>query len=189
MSESSKSIAKMSASFGAATAALYAAPEVQADVVGLSFNPVSVQWTSSSTLRSVGIFSTGGASIAGFNQWNDSVGKTFAFSSSQMASWRTASAGEDIFASTFVGDTGSWSNSTDATGTVYMAFRTLDGKLGWFSTDLGGSQGAMVYTGGQYGNAGESLTVGDAIPAPGGLLALAMGATGLRGRRRKAMAG
>ena len=57
---------------------------------------------------------------------------------------------------------------------------------------LGGSGGDIIYNagnGGQYGNAGESLTVGQAIPAPGGLLALAMGATGLRGRRRKAMAG
>ena len=103
-----------------------------------------------------------------------------------MASWRTASAGEILNTSTFVGDTGSWSNSTTATGTVYMGFRTLGGQVGWFATNLGGSQGAMVYTEGQAGTAGESVTVGaSAIPEPGsaGLALLALGAVGLRRRR------
>lgn len=190
-------VGKITAGFGAAAAALHAVPELNADVVNITFNPGSVAWTSSSTLRSVAMSTTGGM-IGAFNQWNDSVGKTFAFSSSGMVSWRTASSGEVINASTFTGDTGSWSNSTDATGTVYMAFRSVAGNVGWFSTTLNGVQGAMVYgagtTGGaQYGNAGESVTVagstpGPAVPGLGGLAALAVGATGLRGRRQRAAA-
>lgn len=181
------SASKLAAGFGAAVASIYAAPELSADVVGLNFNPGSVGWTSSSTLRSVSVTSTQSAgAVMAFNQWNDSVGKTFAFDSSNMASWRTASAGEILNTSTFVGDTGSWSNSTTATGTVYMGFRTLGGQVGWFATNLGGSQGAMVYTEGQAGTAGESVTVGSsAIPEPGsaGLALLALGAVGLRRRR------
>ena len=190
-------LGKITAGFGAAAAALHAVPELNADVVNISFAPGSVAWTSSSTLRSVAMVTTGGQ-IGAFNQWNDSVGKTFAFDSSNMASGRTASSGEVINASTFVGDTGSWSNSTTASGTVYMAFRSLAGNVGWFSTTLNGPQGAMIFgvgtTGGaQYGNAGESVTVasstpGPAVPGLGGLAALAVGATGLRGRRQRAAA-
>ena len=190
-------LGKITAGFGAAAAALHAVPELNADVVNISFDPGSVAWTSTESLRSVSMSTTGG-NIGAFNMWNDSVGKTFAFDSSNMASWRTASSGEVINASTFVGDTGSWSNSTTASGTVYMAFRSLAGNVGWFSTTLNGSQGSMVYGAGtaggaQYGNAGESVTVASSTPGPvvpglGGLAALAVGATGLRGRRQRAAA-
>ncbi len=106
-----------------------------------------------------------------------------------MLSWRAASDGEVINTSTFVGDTGSWSQSTTATGVLYQAFRSLTNKVGWFAWDLGGTQGAVTYGPGQYGNAGESLTVGTggggAVPEPGhvGLSLLALGAVGLRRRR------
>ena len=189
---------KVTAGFGAAAAALHAVPELNADVVDITFNPGSVAWTSSSTLRSVSMTTSGG-NIGAFNMWNDSVGKTFAFDSSAMQSWRTASSGEVINASTFSGDTGSWSNSTTASGTVYMAFRSLAGNVGWFSTTLNGVQGALFFgvgtTGGaQYGNGGESVTVASsttgppAVPGLGGLAALAVGAAGLRGRRQRAAA-
>ena len=39
----------ITAGFGAAAAALYAAPEVQADVVNLMFSPSSSPWTSASS--------------------------------------------------------------------------------------------------------------------------------------------
>ena len=195
MSNAKKSItATTAASFGAAAAALYAAPEIQADVVGLSFSPTSAPWTSASTLRSININSTGGALVGGFSQWNDSIGKSFSFNGG-FASWAIAAAGEVINTSNFSGTSSGFYFTTGATGTVYFAFRATaanGGGVGWFGVQLGGSGGDIIYNagnGGQYGNAGESLTVGQAIPAPGGLLALAMGATGLRGRRRKAMAG
>ena len=192
MSNSKKSItATTAASFGAAAAALYAAPEIQADVVGLSFSPTSAPWTSASTLRSININSTGGALVGGFSQWNDSIGKSFSFNGG-FASWTLANAGDVINTSDFSGTSSGFYFTTAATGTIYIAFRANTGGVGWFGVQLGGSGGDIIYNagnGGQYGNAGESLTVGQAIPAPGGLLALAMGATGLRGRRRKAMAG
>lgn len=195
MSNSKKSItATTAASFGAAAAALYAAPEIQADVVGLSFSPTSAPWTSASTLRSIGISSTGGAFVGGFSQWNDSVGKSFSFNG-EFASWALAGTGDVINTSDFTGTSSGFYFTTGATGTIYIAFRANaanGGGVGWFGVQLGGTQGDIIYNagnGGQYGTAGESLTVGQAVPAPGGLLALAMGATGLRGRRRKAMAG
>ena len=69
---------------------------------------------------------------------------------------------------------------------LFICFKTLDGNVGWFSIDFGGVAGSVVYNGngGQYGTAGETLTVGTVVPAPAGLFALALGATGLQGRRR-----
>ena len=200
-SEKFTQVAKVSAAgFSAALAANFDASDLSASIVTIDFSPNSVAWTSSSTLRSVSMRSNNSAAnaIGAFNQWNDSVGKTLAFDSSNMASWRAASNGEVIKASTFVGDTGSWSNETNATGVVYQAFRSLAGNVGWFAWDLGGTQGAVKYGPGQYGNAGESLTVGTggggggtggggagAVPEPGhvGLSLLALGAVGLRRRR------
>ena len=184
--QKNKSLASV-AGFGAALASVYTAPELTATVVSLNFNPGSVAWTSSSTVRSVSVTSSGGNAVMGFNQWNDSVGKTFVFDESNMASWRTAPAGEILNTSTFAGGASSLSNSTSATGTVYMGFRTLGGQVGWFATNLGGAQGAMVFTEGQVGTTGDSVKVGSAtaVPEPGsvGLALLAIGASGLRRRR------
>ena len=186
----------ITAGFGAAAAALYAAPEVQADVVNLMFSPSSSPWTSASTLRSISIQSTGGAAVGGFSQWNDSIGKSFSFNG-QFASWAIAAAGEVISTSNFSGTSSGFYFTTGATGTIYIAFRATasnGGGVGWFGASLGGSQGDIVYNagnGGQYGNAGESLVVGaggsgpPAVPGLGGLAALAVGATGLRGRRQR----
>lgn len=175
---------KTTAGFGAAMATVYTAPELSADIVGLNFTPGAVNWTSTTNLNSVAMNTTGGA-IGGFNLWNDSAGKTFAFEGSQMQSWRSASAGEVLKQSTFAGDTGSWSNSTTNSGTVYMGFKSLDGNVGWFSANLGGTQGDVTFGSSGYGNAGESVTVGVAVPEPSafGLSLLALGAVGLRRRR------
>ncbi|MDA7526524.1 PEP-CTERM sorting domain-containing protein [Verrucomicrobiales bacterium] len=175
---------KTTAGFGAAMATVYTAPELSADIVGLNFTPGAVNWTSTSTLNAVVMNTTGGG-IGGFNLWNDSVGKTFAFNSAGMQSWRSASAGEVLKQSTFAGDTGSWSNSTTNSGTVYMGFKSLDGNVGWFSANLGGAQGDVTFGSSEYGNDGESVTVGVAVPEPSafGLSLLALGAVGLRRRR------
>ena len=184
------------AGFGVAAAALYAAPEVQADVVNLVFTPNQATWTSGSTLRSISIQSIGGAAVGGFSQWNDSIGKSFSFNGG-FASWAVAAAGEVINTSNFSGTSSGFYFTTGATGTVYFAFRATaenGGGVGWFGAQLGGSQGDIVYNagnGGQYGNGGESVIVGQsndpgpAVPGLGGLAALAVGATGLRGRRQR----
>ena len=186
----------ITAGFGAAAAALYAAPEVQADVVNLRFPPSSSPWTSASTLRSISVQSTGGAAVGGFSQWNDSVGKSFSFNLG-FASWAIAAAGEVINTSNFSGTSSGFYFTTGATGTIYIAFRATasnGGGVGWFGASLGGSQGDIVYNagnGGQYGTEGESLVVGASndpgpvVPGLGGLAALAVGASGLRGRRQR----
>lgn len=166
-------------------ATVYTAPELSADIVGLNFSPGAVDWTSSSTLRSVAINTTGGQ-IGGFGMWNTSSGKTFDFNGSPMQSWRIASAGEVLNTSTFAGNTSSSTSfNTGASGTVYMGFKSLDGNVGWFSANLGGAQGDVTFGSGGYGNSGESLTVGVAVPEPSafGLSLLALGAVGLRRRR------
>ncbi|MDF1844988.1 MAG: PEP-CTERM sorting domain-containing protein [Rubripirellula sp.] len=187
------------AGFTAALAANLDATDLSAGIISIGFTPNSVAWTSSSTVRAVGM-TANSAAIGGFNQWNDSVGKTLAFDASGLQSWRSANAGELIKKSTFVGDQASWGHGTSSTGTVYQAFRTLSGNLGWFAWNLGGIQGAITYDAGQYGDAGESLTVGAAdggddegatpssdgvVPEPGhvGLSLLALGAVGIRRRR------
>ncbi len=187
-------IAKTAAGFGAAVASVYAAPELSADVVGLSFSPSSAPWTSASTLRSISVQSTGGAAVGGFSQWNDSIGKSFSFNGG-FASWAVAAAGEVLNTSNFSGTSSGFYFTTGATGTVYFGFRATaanGGGVGWFGANLGGSQGDIIYgagNGGQYGNAGESVIVGQssAIPEPGsaGLALLALGAVGLRRRRRE----
>ena len=190
------SISVMNAGVGAAAADVFAAPEVQADVVNLTFTPNQATWTSASTLRSISVQSTGGAAVGGFSQWNDSIGKSFSFNGG-FASWAIAAAGEVINTSNFSGTSSGFYFTTGATGTVYFAFRATaenGGGVGWFGAQLGGSQGDIVYNagnGGQYGTDGESLIVGQsndpgpAVPGLGGLAALAVGATGLRGRRQR----
>ena len=177
------------AGFGVAAAALYAAPEVQADVVNLTFsNNSSVAWTSNSNLQSVSMFSTGSNNLIGnFSVWNDSVGKSF--SNVDLNSWTVASVGQEIKVSTFSGTSSGISFPNDDDTTAYIAFRTANDLVGWFSVELGGLQGDIIFTGGQYGNGEESVTVGSTpgpvVPGIGGLAALAVGATGLRGRRQR----
>ena len=190
------STSTVSAGFGVAAAALYAAPEIQADVVALTFSPNSAPWTSASSLRSISIQSTGGAAVGGFSQWNDSIGASFSFNGG-FASWAIAAAGEVINTSNFTGTSSGFYFTTGATGTIYLAFRATaenGGGVGWFGAQLNGSQGDIIYNagnGGQYGNMGESLVVGQsndpgpAVPGLGGLAALAVGAAGLRGRRQR----
>lgn len=169
-------------------ASVYTAPDLSADIVGLSFSPGSAAWTSASSLRSVSINSTGGAAVGGFSQWNDSIGKSFSFNGG-FASWGLQNAGDVLNTSNFTGTSSGFYFTTGATGTQYFGFRANaqnGGGVGWFGAKLGGSQGNIVFQGGAYGNAGESVIVGAAaIPEPGafGLSLLALGAVGLRRRR------
>lgn len=192
-------IKKVAVGFGAAAASIYAAPELSASIVNLDFTPSSAPWTSASTLRSISVQSTGGAAVGGFSQWNDSIGKSFSFNGN-FASWAIAAAGEVLNTSNFSGTSSGFYFTTGATGTIYIGFRATSangGGVGWFGASLGGSQGDIVYNagnGGQYGNNGESLVVGNGsgpseVPELGsayGVGLLAMGAVGIRRRRREA---
>ena len=199
------------AGFGAALAANYGAPELQAGIVTLNFTPGSAPFTTASSLRSIQITTSGGADAGGFSQWNDSIGKSMQFNN-RMASWALKNAGDVISETTFSGITSGFYFATNVTGTQFVAFKAKSdiyagGGIGWFAFYMGdAARGDVVYTGGsQFADEGESLTVGSgystpgdggdsgsgAVPEPGtatiGLSLLALGAAGLR-RRRAAVA-
>ncbi len=183
---------KAAASFGVAVASLYAAPELSADIVTIKFNPGFVDFTSSSTLRTVSIATAASSAfVGGFGQWNDSIGKSI-YSDGNMESFKIASVGEVLNTSTFTGS-GGVGFSGSQTGTFYIGFKQTvanGGGVGWFTIALGGFGGNIVYsTDGEFGTNGDSVTVGNggsAVPEPGatGLAVLALGVVGLRRRRR-----
>jgi hypothetical protein len=160
------------ATFGAALATMGVAPELQADIISLSFNPGSI---GTGNLFSVSIVELG----AFFSQWNDSIGKTIYAGS--LSSIAPASFSQNIDPTTFYGTFG-LGLLPSATGVFYLGFRYL-GNVGWFSFDAGGFLGNITYLEGAYGTMGEPVHVGT-IPSPSGLAVLALGAAGIRRKRR-----
>jgi MYXO-CTERM domain-containing protein len=181
-----RTIAKTAAvAFGAAMSSMYAVPDLNADIVGITFSPGAAPF---GNLQNVQMSSTGG-NIGSFSQWNDSIGKTFIPSGIQ--SWGTFAASASLSvnqAFTFGGTAANFGAS--AVGTAYIGFKSNAGNVGWFSIVLGGTGPIQFGTlGSEYGNAGETLTIGGtvvSVPEPqlAGLAVLALGAVGLRRRRR-----
>lgn len=172
------------ATFGAALTTLYAAPELQADVVDLTFTPGSIG-TDFTTPQAVGVGTTGGGSVGTFFQWNDSIGKTLI--GSGIGSVGIVQYSQTLNVSTFFGASAIPFTASSA-GTQYVGFRTFAGNVGWFSVDLGGFLGNITYIDGEYGSAGESVHVGGTVPEPTSgvaLAALALGAIGVRRNRKK----
>ncbi len=181
-----KKRAAVAGTFGVAMSALYAAPDLQADVVAINFSPDAIPWGWTATNFTVGMTAAGlSAAFAVDN--NSSWGKNFygpgfnAFGLSNL---------QQVGFSSFISPGGLNGNvanfASTATGTVFIGFQTTGGNVGWFSVNLGGAGGDNVILGGSYGNAGETLHVGTAIPEPSsavGLSLLALGAAGLRRRR------
>ena len=181
---SKKKMVVTAASFGAAMTSLYAAPELNASIVTLTFSPGSI---GTGFIFPVAIDQLGTA--AAFSQWNDTLGKTLS-AAPNIQSLTLVALSQVLSTATFSG-TNAVGFSAGSTGTVYIGFKDNFGNLGWFSLNLGGTGGNIVYLTGEWGNAGESLTVGGtaAIPEPGtatGLALLALGASGLRRRRQTA---
>ena len=167
-----------------------------ASIETISFSPNVVSYTTSSVSKTV-VMTTGGSNTVGsFSQYNDSVGKTFTCQGmfgSGLQSATLVSAGQVLNASTFTGNS-TLSFGPSASGTVYIGFRAQSGGgggIGWFSMNLGGTSNDIVVgnKGAQYGNNGESVTVGNSsspVPELGsayGVGLLAMGAIGIRRRR------
>lgn len=172
--------------FGAAMATMAVAPNLQADIVDLSFTPGSVAQQSQSVSVSVDIVGLGGSS-ADFRQWNDNLGNTMRFGSTngggQLTSWNFGSYSQSLNASTFSGAAGNL-NPGASTGTIYITFRS-GGGVGWFSMNLNSDgAGTVQYMEGQWGSDGESLHVGS-VPAPAGFALLALGAAGVRRNRKR----
>ncbi len=157
--------------FGAALASMLVAPELQADVVPLTFNPGSVAFIS------IGFISMPEVGTS-FLQYNAGIGRTmFAYG---LHSIRTVGLSSARSPATFNGNFSI--NFTDSSsGTQYVGFRRA-GNVGWFSFSVAGPGTAIHYLEGRYGNAGESVHV----PSPGALALLALGAVGVRRKRKRA---
>lgn len=181
---SKRKIASAAATFGAALTTLYAAPELQADIVDLTFTPGALG-TSFGGPQTVTINSVGGDLVGVFSQWNDSIGKTL--NPGALTSVGTVAFSQSLAAGTFVGAGGPIFFGESSTGTAYVGFRS-GGNVGWFSLNLGGFLGDITFLEGEFGADGETVTVGGTIPEPTSgtaLAALALGAIGVRRNRKK----
>ena len=169
-------LASTTSVFGAALASLLVAPELQADVVSLTFNPSTNLWSALGGTY-VHINEVG----ASFFQFNDLLSREmFAVGLSSITVVRISST---LSPKTFTGVAGV-NFSAASSGTQYVGFR-LGGNVGWFSFSVAGPMTDIRYLEGGYGNAGEDVHVGT-VPSPGALALLALGAVGLRRKRKRA---
>ena len=185
------------ASFGAALTSMYSTPELSAQVVDLSFTPSVVPFlTQSSPPEGVGVSGTtsNGVSLVSLVFLNNSFARTFygPLSLSDIASVDPG----DVFSNGFVSNgtnpffsSGLFLPST-LTGIETFGF-IFSGQAGFFRVDFGQQLGdPITLLDGQFNIGGSSITIPDvptSVPEPSsvGLTALALGAVGLR-RRRKA---
>ena len=197
------------ASFGAALTSMYSAPELCADVVDLSFTPSIVPFltlTQSDSPEAVvvsGISSNGAnpinvaisnRSFAGLRQRTFVVGPTSFGSGYGIANVASVDPG-DVFSNGFVSDKRIFYSSgifipASVTGIETFGF-IFSGQAGFFRVDFGQQLGdPITLLDGQFNIGGSSITIPEvptSVPEPSsvGLTALALGAVGLR-RRRKA---
>lgn len=181
-------LGKKAAGFGAAAASIYVSPELSAAIWGITLSPNSISYKTAWTGSTVSVDISGTANDWSFLQFNDSSGKSMDWLGNGPAqSWSLVSAGNTLNVTGFSGTTDSFGFTASRSGTVYVGFKTTGG-VGWFGISLGGPGGEIRYlSGGQFADAGETLTVGTTIPEGStvgvGLSLLALGAAGLRRRR------
>ena len=160
--------------FSAALASMLVAPELQASVVSLTFSPSSIPY---GTFGFVLINEVG----AGFVQFNDGDGRTMV--ANVLSSINLVQTSQTLSPGTFTGNSFILFTSYSS-GTNYVGFR-FGGNVGWFSFSVAGPGTAIHYLEGAYGNAGENVHVGT-VPSPGALALLALGAVGIRRKRKRA---
>ena len=162
-----KKIAPCASVFGAALASMLVAPELQADVVSLTFNPSTNFFPGGTGVKIEG--------VAYFFQYNNLVGRTI--EASDLSGIAQVQVSQTLSPGTFGGGSTLFFTASSS-GTQYVGFRHL-GNVGWFSFSVAGFGTDIHYLEGRYGNAGENVHV----PSPG---ALALGAVGIRRKRKRA---
>ena len=194
------------ASFGAALTSMYSAPELCADVVDLSFTPSIVPFlTQSDSPEAVvvsGISSNGAnpinvvisnRSFYGQRLRTFFVGPTSFGTGYGVTNIASVDPG-DVFSNGFVSDKRIFYSSGIFIGASVTGIETFgflsSGQAGFFRVDFGQEAGPITLLDGQFNIGGSSITipaVPTSVPEPSsvGLTALALGAVGLR-RRRKA---
>ena len=169
---SKKKIATTAATFGAAMTAMYAAPELQAQIVDVTWEGGAASATNpfflgSGSAQPFKMDQVTGASSVDFVQWNDTYGGTgrtvnvgpAAGGTVNIGSATAVALGQSIDPNTFVGDSNFGLSTFDGSGSAYVAFRTLGGNVGWFRMDytIGGS---IIYSDGEFATNGETVVVG-----------------------------
>ncbi len=171
------------ATFGVAMTSIYLAPEIQADVLDITWNGGNPTATAPISFGTLNVVSQDIDQVAGnrnFIQFNDQfngTGRTFdCFASTYLGgtvaglfSVTNAASGDVIDPATFSGittgalgggSTGTGNGTFDGSGTGFIAFReTGTGNLGWFRLEYT-TDGDIFYGPGEYGSMGEALTVG-----------------------------
>ena len=197
------------ASFGAALTSLYSAPELNAGIVNINFSPGTVVFSngpaSAASITPVqftnivsGTYDIPGVANAAVGVFNDgtygaAIQRNFFTGFNGGINSLALVQRSDFFSTGTTLDPISFDPTE--TGVRYIGF-VAGGSVGWFSVDLGDPGDPLVFTGGAFLEGGPApgepfgITVGaTAVPEPSsaGLAALALGAIGLR-RRRKAAA-
>ncbi len=188
-------------SFGVALTSIYSAPELQAQVVDLTYDGGNA----TADIINVGSVDfdqvIGSTSAIDLIQFNDTFGRSINPNppGGGIEFVRVVNLGDVLNAGSFAGAAASQQIGSnvvtpgpfDGTGTVFVGFQTFGGNVGWFTVDVTGAIGSeelITYRAGEFGSGGESVTVGGttSIPEPSAfvlLAGLAMGAAGIRRRR------
>ena len=183
-----KKLTSRTAAFGAALASLYVADDLQGAIVTLTFTNGTIGFNTQ-PLPQVTFDQIG--TMPAVTQYNDGLGRSvraiFGPQQTNFSFITQVTTGQTLDPNLFIGTNQIAPFATTATGMVYIGFRDGFSNVGWFSVNLGSPGNPVSYVTGQYGNGGETLIVGNIVipePSGSGLALLAMGAVGLRRRRK-----
>lgn len=164
------------ATFGVAMTSMYLAPEMQADILDIT-------WDGGNATASNPFFNGSGLPVnftldqvvgtQQLGQWNDTFNgtgrtMTIAPSTTGIARHRLASSGEVLDPATFTGtinnglgggSTGTGGGEFDGSGTLFVGFQEAgSNNVGWYQIAFT-VQGPIFYGPGQFGSMGENVTV------------------------------